>query len=381
MCTSEETKILVRPQTCRLFDTGHALQLTCGESLAPVDVTFETYGRLSPCRDNVILVIHALTGSAHAAFWNTPQDRVPGWWHGLIGPGKGLDTDRYFIVCANLLGSCYGTTGPTSLNPATGQPYGLAFPQVTTADMARVQKALLDYLEIPRVRAVLGGSLGGMIVWQMAVQYPDLMDIAIPIAGTPTASPWVVGFNEVARQAIFLDGDWQLLKNDPVHLRQASNRGLKLARMIAMISYRSEVSFQDRFGREQVAEVPEQPFSEEFCFQVESYLHYQGEKLVRRFDPFTYIVLTKAMDWHDISAGYGNLERALARIRARVACVGIDTDRLFTAREMRDAAEWLRKLGKPATYHEIRSPHGHDAFLIEFDQLNVLIRQILEDAS
>ncbi len=375
MRTTTETRTLVQSQTVRLFDEQHPLQLYCGEKLAPVDVTYETYGTLAPQKDNAILIIHALTGSAHAAFWNRPEEKRPGWWHDLIGPGKALDTNRYFLICANLLGSCYGTTGPASLNPQTGTIYGKKFPPVSTIDMARVQKALLDYLEIPHLRLAIGGSLGAMLVWQFAVQYPDLLHGVIPIAGTYRASAWTIGWNEVARQAIYLDSEWESDFPSPALAR----RGLKLARMIAMISYRSEASFERRFSRGRLFETPQTYFDPDNRFLVENYLHYQGEKLVERFDPHTYITLTRAMDWHDVSLGYASLEAALRRIRARIFTIGIDSDRLFPAEEIREAARKLDKLGKDVRYAELRSMHGHDAFLIEFEQLNDLVGSILEE--
>jgi len=369
-------KVLVQPQVVRLFDEENPLRLSCGEELSPVDVTFETYGALSPQRDNAVLAVHALTGSAHAAFWHSPEDREPGWWHGLIGPDKALDPARHFILCANLLGSRYGTTGPTSRNPRTGRIYGPDFPAVTVRDMARVQKALLDYLEIPRLQAVIGGSLGAMVVWRLAVDYPDLAETVVPIAGDIAASAWVIALNEVARQAIYLDPHWNELAG-PNRL-PVSGPGLKLARMIAMISYRSEISFQNRFGRERMPGVPANGGGDSPHFQVESYLHHQGDKLVARFDPFTYITLTRAMDEHDVARGYGSPEAALSRIAAQVAVIGIDTDRLFFAHELRATVARLQKLGVRASYGELRSPHGHDAFLMEFGQLNRLVREILE---
>ncbi len=374
--TESETGTPVHRGTVRLFDKSQPLILECGRTLAPVDVAYETYGRLNAEKSNAVLLIHALTGNARAATYGETASEPSGWWNGAIGRGRALDPDRYFLISANLLGSCYGSTGPASIDPDSGRIYGTAFPPVTTRDMARVLKALLEHLGIPRLGAVIGGSLGGMLTWQMAVDYPELMRHVVPIAGSVAASAWVIALNEVARQAIFLDSDWKNARA-AAHEQMAPD-GLKLARMIAMISYRSEVSFEQRFGRQRLFNEHDRPFNPQNRFQVENYLHYQGEKLLRRFDPFTYLTLTRAMDWHDVSRGYGSLDAALQRIRARVDVIGIDTDRLFPAAEMRQTVERLHQLGRAARYHEIQSPHGHDAFLIEFDQLNALLTSILE---
>ncbi len=364
------TEFSTQTQTVRLFDSENPLPLISGEHLFPVDVAFETYGSLSPARDNAILVVHALTGDAHAASRPRCDDKNHGWWQGLIGRGKALDPGRYFIICSNLLGSCYGTTGPTSINPQTNLKYGMEFPPISTIDMARVQKALLDYLQIPVLQTVIGGSLGAMVAWQFAVTFPDPARSIIPIAGTVAASPWVIGLNEVARQAILLQ-----VKNG----NGVNGAGLKLARMIAMISYRSEISFEQRFKRERVKNHSGKNFDPENRFQIENYLHYQGKKLVQRFDPFSYLTLTRAMDWHDISTGFAGTDEALNRIKASVLTLGIDTDRLFTAREMKQTAVQLTKLGKSVQYREIKSIHGHDAFLIEYEQLNKTIASFLKE--
>ena len=364
-------------RTVRLFDTERPLLLECGQTLAPVQVAFETYGRLNAEKSNAVLVIHALTGNARAAA-DGELPEPSGWWNGVIGPGKALDPQRYFLISANLLGSCYGSTGPSGIDPQRGQMYGTDFPPVTTRDMAQVQKALLDHLGIARLRAVIGGSLGGMLTWQMAVDYPALMQHVVPIAGSYAASAWVIALNELARQAIFLDPSWQQQRHDG--RTDIAPNGLKLARMVAMLSYRSEVSFEQRFSRQRLFTNGDHFFDSQNRFQVENYLHHHGEKLSQRFDPFTYVTLTRAMDWHDVSRGYGSMLSALRRIRARVDVIGIDTDRLFPAAEMRQAVDELQRLERPARYHEIHSAHGHDAFLIEFDQLNPLLATILEDS-
>ncbi len=366
-------KRIVATQTVALATPEQPFCFECGRTLAHVQVAYEAYGELNAAADNAVYVCHALTGSAHAAFYNSPAETSPGWWDGLIGKGKALDPEHYFIVCANLLGSCYGTTGPASLDPQSGEPYGVGFPPVTTRDMVRAQKRLLDWLGVKELALVIGGSLGGMISWQWLVDYPEFVRAAIPIAGTVQGSPWMIALNEVARQAIYNDTAWQegnYRDGGPV-------AGLALARMIAMISYRSHSQFSQRFGRTRVWSEPTQELDFDNRFQVENYLHYQGQKLVQRFDARTYIYLTKAMDFHDVSRGYGCLEEALARIKARVLVIGIDSDVLYYPCELRATTAQLRQLGKDARYAEIGSIYGHDAFLVEYPQLNRLVSEFL----
>lgn len=367
-------KIIVQTKRVQLATPERPFRFECGRELRHLEVAYETYGELNASGDNAIYVVHALTGSAHAAFYNSPAEERPGWWDGLIGPGKALDPARYFIVCANLLGSCYGTTGPSSINPETGDIYGMDFPPVTTRDMVRVQKLLLDYLGVRRLRLVLGGSLGGMITWQWLVEYPEFVEAAIPIAGTAQGSPWMIALNEVARQAIFNDPNWQ----GGWYRDRGPDAGLALARMIAMISYRSDRQFWQRFGRERVHQEPEHQLEFDNWFQVESYLHYQGQKLVKRFDARTYVYLTEAMDLHDVARGYTCLEEALDRIQSEVLVIGIDSDVLYYPHELKSTVRTLQQLGKRATYAEIQSIYGHDAFLVEYEQLNRLVGEFLE---
>ena len=371
---SETSKTLVETKKLRVATPQEPFRFEVGASLTHVELAYETYGELNAAGDNAIYVCHALTGSAHAAFYNSPDDKVPGWWDGLIGPGKALDPERYFIVCANLLGSCYGSTGPSSTDPETGRPYGMDFPAVTTRDMAKSQKLLLEKLGVERLRLVIGGSLGGMLTWQWLVDYPEFVEAAIPIAGTVQGSPWMIGLNEVARQAIFNDPAWE----DGRYEGKGPEAGLALARMIAMITYRSDRQFWQRFARERVRTEPEHELDFDNWFQVESYLHYQGQKLVRRFDARTYVYLTEAMDLHDVSRGYGSLDEALDRIQSDVLVIGIDSDMLYFPHELQDTVARLERLGKRVRYAEIHSIYGHDAFLIEYEQLNRLVRDFLE---
>jgi homoserine O-acetyltransferase len=335
--------------------------LESGATLPSVSVQYEHWGPAPADGNGTILVCHALTGSAHAA---GPADD-PGWWQGMIGPGRALDTDRYAVICANFLGGCYGTTGPTTIRAETGMPYGPDFPKVTVRDMVRVQHALLETLGISRLLAVIGGSLGGMQALEWAACYPEDVAAAIPIGCGLAHSAWAIGLNETARRAIMQDPMWQ----EGRYSAQPA-QGLALARMVAMISYRSAPSFESRFGRRlQSGAAPPQ-------FEVESYLHYQGRKLVDRFDANTYLTITHAMDAHDLARNRPPLVEALSRNPVRVLAVGIDSDALYPVAEQREVAAMFPY----GTYAEIHSPHGHDGFLIELDQLTALVRQFLGDA-
>lgn len=359
----------VGTQTIRLFDESHPYQFESGVLLAPVDVAYETYGALNRDGTNAVLICHALTGSAHAA-GKTPDGQL-GWWDSIVGEERAFDPAKHFIVCSNFLGSCYGTTGPTSLNPRTGKPYGAAFPQMTVRDMVRVQHELLKRLGVRRLKAVIGGSLGGMQVLEWGVTFPEMVDAIIPIATAARHSAWCIGLNEVARLGILNDPAW----NDGNYAEQPE-RGLALARMIAMITYRSRESFENKFGQaRQEKQVGRGVFNElsPVGFQIESYLRYQGEKLVDRFDAATYVAITRAMDSHDVAKGRGSLAEALTLVRAKTLCVGISSDVLYPPEEQKDIAALI----PGAVYREIDSPYGHDAFLIEFEKLNRLIKDFL----
>jgi homoserine O-acetyltransferase len=334
------------------------IRLESGANLPSVTVAYETYGDLNPERNNAVLVCHALTGSAHA--WGPSSD--PGWWEGVIGAGKGLDPGRHFVVCSNFLGGCYGTTGPTSIDPSTGRRYGPEFPQMSVRDMVMVQTLLMDHLGIRRLACVIGGSLGGMQALEWAAGFPERVDSVIAIGCGLRHSAWAIGLNEVARQAILQDPAWQ----EGMYDRQPS-RGLGLARMVAMLSYRSPRSFEGKFGR------AIRSGTDPALFEVESYLHYQGEKLVQRFDANTYLGITRAMDGHDLVRGREGLRGSLKKSPVRCLAIGVDSDLLYPTYEQREVAEIFGR----GRYAEIASPHGHDAFLIEYDQLNPLVAQFL----
>lgn len=365
------SKMIVKTQKVRLYTEAEPFRFEVGAELGPIDVAFETYGELNG--ENCILVCHALTGSAHAAFYNSEEDKIPGWWDGIIGPGKALDTDKYFVVCANILCGCYGTTGPTTINPRTLKEYGTSFPVTTIRDMVRVQKRLLHWLGVEKVQLVIGGSLGGMQAIEWAVMYPEMVVRAAPIATGAGHTAWGIGLNEVARQAIFNDPAY---RNGDYYAYGQPSHGLSLARMISMISYRSPESFTFRFQRDRIHEDGGKGFFDlKNIFQIESYLHYQGVKLVERFDANTYVYITYAMDLHDVARDRGKLEDVLHGIKSKVLCVGISSDLLYPAVEQRGLAELIAQ----ARYVEIQSIHGHDAFLIEFDQLNRILRDFLKD--
>jgi homoserine O-acetyltransferase len=366
---------LVTTQSVELFPERAPLLLENGAALAPVTVAYETYGTLNAEGTNAILVCHALTGDAHAAGISASgrTKGKAGWWDGVIGPGKAFDTEKYFVVCSNFLGSCYGTTGPASTNPKTGKPYRLDFPQMTVRDMVKVQRELMKYLGVRRLATISGGSLGGMQVLEWALMYPEMVDTIIPIATASRHSAWCIGLNEASRLAIFNDPEW---KEGNYETQPA--RGLALARMVAIISYRSKVSFENRFGRKRGAAQSNYVWTKLSgengeLFDVQQYLRYQGKKLVDRFDAATYIYITRAMDLHDVSRNRGAYEAVLGNLSARTLCVGINSDVLYPADEQKELASLI----PDAEYAEIDSPHGHDAFLIEFDQLNHLIHNFL----
>jgi len=357
-----------------LFTPPGEFTLASGAALPRLEIAYTLHGRLNSEGTNAVLVCHALTGHAHAADARLASgETISGWFSGVIGPRRAFDPEKYCVICSNILGSCYGTTGPASRNPATGTAYGPDFPPVTVRDMVRAQRLLMDHVGIRALKAVTGGSLGGMQALEWAIQYPAMVDAIIPIATSAAHSPWAIGISETQRLAIMNDPEWRHGR----YVRQPE-RGLAVARGIAMLSYRSYPSFTARFGRTPVAPGDGHERLRLFeetppAFAVESYLRYQGQKLADRFDANTYITLTRAMDAHDVGAGRGGVKEALGTIRARALVVGISSDVLYPPAEQREIAASIPR----ATYAEIASPHGHDAFLIEFDQMNALLGNFL----
>jgi homoserine O-acetyltransferase len=350
--------------------------LESGRKLGPVTLAHETYGKLSPAKDNAVLVLTALSGDAHAAGYHE-GDEKPGWWDNMIGPGKGIDTDRWFVVCSNVIGGCMGSTGPSSINPATGRPYGLEFPMVTIGDMVEAERVLLDHLGIPRVKAAIGGSMGGMQVLQWAVRYPERVELAIPIATTARLSAQSIAFDEVGRQAIMADPEW---RGGDYYGKGAPARGLSIARMVGHITYLSELSMHQKFGR-RLQEKDEYGFEFGTDFQVESYLRHKGDSFVKRFDANSYLFLSKAMDYFDLGRQYGGaLKEAFARAKSRFLVVSFSSDWLFPPSASLDIVTALHQNSVPVVYTEIKSDYGHDAFLLEVEDLSALIRNTLDRA-
>ena len=358
----------VHTQTVRF----NSLKLDCGETLSPVDVAYEAYGQLNERRSNAVLISHAFSGDAHAA-GVSDEDGKLGWWDNMIGPGKAFDTDEYFVICSNVLGGCRGTTGPSSMNPATGKPYGSRFPFVTIADMVRLQKQLIDHLGIERLLSTAGGSMGGMQVLQWVVDYPDHVASAMPIATTTHHSAQQIAFDEVGRLAIMADPNFQ---GGDYYEGPTPTRGLAVARMVGHITYMSDESMREKFGRRRHAdEDPDDEFAG--LFEVESYLRYRGGQFVNRFDANSYLSITRAMDSIDLSAGHGSFSEALARTTARFLVVSFTSDWLYPSYQSQEIVSALRGRNLDVTYVELPSNHGHDAFLVEVGELTDLVKNFL----
>jgi len=371
------------PERVRLVTEACPFYLEAGGSIAPVDVEYETYGKLNAAKDNAILIVHALSGDAHVAGWDAEADkrgrkwriRKPGWWDDMVGPGEPLDTERYSVICSNVLGSCHGTTGPIYLDPRTGRPYGLRFPLVTVGDWVRLQALLLDHLGIDRIYAVIGGSLAGQQALEWALAFPDRVENAIILASSARLSPQGLAFNAVARHAILSDPNFN---NGDYYGRSAPAEGLAAARMLGHITYLSDEAMYRKFGRRlQGKSVPEFSFGIEF--EVESYLAYQGKSFVERFDANSYLYITRAMDYYDAARnwGGGELTVACSRINSRIMVVSFSSDWLYPPKECEELALAICRNGKPVTYVMVPSDYGHDAFLVETEALGDLVRNFL----
>lgn len=361
---------IVAPVQLRFDDT---LILQSGKALDGFDLTMESYGDLNGDRSNAVLVCHALSGNHHAAGRHDPADRKAGWWDAHIGPGKAIDTNRFYVVCINNIGGCDGSTGPNTLNPETERPWGPDFPQVTVEDWVHTQALLADRLGIDAWAAVVGGSLGGMQALHWATHYPDRVRNCVALAAAPKLTAQNIAFNEIARQAILADPNWLA-----GHYQQASltpTRGLSLARMVGHLTYMSADGMSDRFGRE-VRENPAGPTSEqEMVFQVESYLRYQGKQFSTRFDANTYLLMTRALDRFDITNGFaGSLTTAMAATRSRMFIVAFSSDWRFSPARSRELVDALLASGRPVTYAEIQTDAGHDAFLLDEPHYTDLFR-------
>jgi homoserine O-acetyltransferase len=375
---------LTSAQTIRLVSAEAPMALELGGSIGPVDVEYEAYGQLAPAKDNVVFIAHALSGDAHVAGWDRDtakngrvwRQRKPGWWDAIVGPGKAIDTNRYFVICPNVLGSCYGTTGPTAIDPGTGNRYGLTFPMVTISDWVALHGRLLDALGIARVQAVVGGSLGGQQALEMALAFPERVERAVVLAASARLSAQGLAFNAVGRYCIlndpnFAGGDYYDKANGPDY-------GLAAARMLAHITYLSDEGMHQKFGRRLQADSGQKAgFGIEFA--VESYLDYQGRAFAERFDANAYLYITRAMDYYDAAArwGDGNLVLACRRVRARCLVVSFDSDWLYPPGDCKDLALALAKTGTAVTYAEVPSRFGHDSFLVETEKVGRLLRGFL----
>ena len=379
----------------QFLDLPQPLALDCGRQLQQIRIAYETYGTLSPARDNVILVCHALSGDAHAAgFARLPaaestrdgfraderdgaSGRGLGWWDGMIGPGKAFDTNQFFVVSSNLLGGCRGTTGPSSTNPATGRPYGSDFPVITVADMVRAERALLHELGISRLAAVAGGSLGGMQALEWAVQYGDEVGAIIPIASTHALHPQGVAWNAIARNAITADPAWQ--GGHYYGTGRAPTGGMGVARMVGHITYLSATSLNDKFGRRLQSSDDIRYDLTEPEFQVESYLRHQADTFVKRFDANTYLYTSRALSYFDLARqhGGGELTHALRNVSARTMLIAFSSDWLYPPAGSEELAAALRAAGKKVELHVIDAPYGHDCFLLEEARQTPMIQQFL----
>ncbi|MEM7032227.1 MAG: homoserine O-acetyltransferase [Chloroflexota bacterium] len=358
------------------FAENKPFKLESGATLSPVTLAYETYGTLNEDRSNAILIVHALSGSAHAAGYHSPDDPKPGWWDDCIGPGKAFDTNRFFVICSNVVGSCYGSSSPSSIDPATDKPYGLHFPVVTIGDMVRAQLKLIDHLEIDQLLCVAGGSMGGMQVLEWAAHHPKRLRSAIPIATSAHHSPMLIALSEVGRQAIYADPAWN--NGDYYGSEHKPDAGLAIARMVGHITYLSDESMQQKFGRRLNAR---EKYGYEFQteFEVESYLSYNGHNFTRRFDANSYLYVTKAMDYFDLNADTGSLATAFASsTQLKYLVLSFTSDWLYPSYHSKEIVSALHAAGADVTYLDIESTWGHDAFLLEVETMTNLLGSFLE---
>lgn len=356
-------------------ESPNEITLESGRRFGPITISYETYGTPDVKKQNTVLILHALTGDSHAAGYYHTDDAKPGWWDIMVGPGKGIDTNKYFVICSNILGSCMGSTGPASINPKTNQPFGLDFPVVTVGDMVVAQKALMDHLGIKKILAVVGGSIGGMQVLEWCVRYPDMVVSAVPLATTTKHSALAIAFNEVARQAIMADPNWN---NGNYYMGTRPNLGLAVARMIGHITYLSDESMRLKFGR-RLQDKSDFSFNFDADFQIESYLRYQGKKFVDRFDANSFLYITKASDYFDLGKQYGggSTVKAFSKTRAKFLVVSFTSDWLYPTYQSRAMVKAMKKNGLDVSFCEIIAEWGHDAFLLSNDRLTNLMRGFL----
>jgi len=352
----------------------NGITLESGEKFGPLTLAYETYGALNEKKSNAILILHALSGDAHAAGIHEGQNN-PGWWDSMIGPGKAFDTDKYFVICSNVLGGCKGSSGPSSINPKTNRPYALDFPLISIGDMVNTQKQLIDFLGIEKLLTVVGGSMGGMQALSWLVKYPKKIRSIIPIATAIKHSPQQIAFNEVGRQAIMADENW---KNGNYYEGPLPAKGLAVARMIGHITYMSDISMAEKFGRQKKNNA--QPFKFTADFEVEGYLRYRGDNFVKRFDANTYLYITKALDNFDASKGRP-FHEVLEGVEAKALVIAFKSDWLYPAYQSKEIAKACKLSGIDATYCEVDSTYGHDAFLLEIEEETHLISHFLKKLS
>lgn len=349
--------------------------LESGKKLGPITLAYETYGELNENRTNAILLFHALSGDSHAAGKYSEADKKTGWWDNLVGPGKAFDTDKFFVLCSNVIGGCQGSTGPSSINPQTGKPYGMSFPIITIRDMVTAQTHLLDNLGIKKVFAAAGGSMGGMQVLRFAVSYPDRIEVAIPIATSAKSSPQSMGFSEVGRRAVMSDPNFN---GGDYYGKEIPRNGLALARMVGHITYLSDESMQEKFGRK-LRNKEKPSFKFDVDFEVQSYLRHKGDTFVDRFDPNSYLYITKAIDYFDLPIETGSLVKTFEKVKASHLVISFSADWLYPSYQSKEIVRALMLNGVDVTYCEIDSNYGHDAFLLDEGEISIVIKNYLDN--
>jgi homoserine O-acetyltransferase len=367
---------LVEKKSYTFAEPPNEMILECGAKLGPITIAYETCGKLNDDKSNAVLICHALSGDSHVAGYYSEDDSKPGWWDIMVGPGKGIDTDKYFIICSNILGGCMGSTGPCTYHPKTVEPYGHDFPVVTIGDMVRAQKTLLGHLGIKKILSVIGGSIGGMQVLEWSVRYPEMVVSAVPLATTTRHSALAIAFNEVSRQAIMTDPNWN---NGDYYAGPKPDIGLAVARMIGHITYLSDESMRLKFGR-RLQDKSDFSFNFDADFQVESYLRYQGAKFVDRFDANSFLYITKAADYFDLEKqhGSGSTVKAFSKTGAKFLVVSFTSDWLYPTYQSKSMVKAMKKNGLDVSFCEIEAQWGHDAFLLPSERLTLLLRSFLE---
>lgn len=367
---------VVETQFFSFAEPPNEMQLECGAALGPITLAYESYGALNEDCSNAVLIVHALSGDAHVAGKKSPEDRKPGWWDSMVGPGKAFDTEKYFVLCSNVLGGCMGSTGPGSINPATGEPYGLDFPVITIGDMVRAQKVLVEHLGIERLLCVAGGSMGGMQALEWVTRFPDQVASAMVIASTHVSGPQQIAFDAVGRHAIRADREFH---GGRYYGKGFPSSGLGIARMLAHITYLSEASMQHKFGRS-LRETDKFRFDFDSEFAVETYLDYQGAQFVNRFDANSYLYVTKAIDYFDIASDHGSLDAAMATVKSKMLVLSYSSDWLYPPALSEEIVYALARQERDVTFCNVQSDYGHDAFLLEVDVMKKLIAGFLDHA-